>query len=282
MVQLKNRLYLEALKMIDEFKKHIKKWNLIPDGKPWITSSSKLLPVNYKNKPAILKIAMIQEECTGGQLMAWWNGEGAAPVFVHDDKAFVLERATGIHSLVTMAKHQQDDEATRIICSVIAKLHSQKNKPLPTTLVPLPQWFQSLENASKQYNGIFKQAFVTAQELLHNPQEEVVLHGDIHHKNILDFGIHSWLAIDPKGLFGERYFDYANIFCNPDLEFALQPGRIEKQAAVVAETANLEYFRLIRWILAYAGLSAAWHLEENQHNDAELTLSIAKITLSLF
>jgi hypothetical protein len=27
----------------------------------------------------------------------------------------------------------------------------------------------------------------------------------------------SWLAIDPKALFGERAFEFANLFLNPDL-----------------------------------------------------------------
>jgi streptomycin 6-kinase len=33
--------------------------------------------------------------------------------------------------------------------------------------------------------------------------------------DVPDFGARGWLAIDPKGLYGERGFDYANIFCNP-------------------------------------------------------------------
>lgn len=43
-----------------------------------------------------------------------------------------------------------------------------------------------------------------------------VLHGDLHHGNVLDFGPLGWLAIDPKGLHGESGFDYANILSNPD------------------------------------------------------------------
>jgi streptomycin 6-kinase len=58
---------------------------------------------------------------------------------------------------------------------------------------------------------------VTARELLANLSEVVVLHGDIHRCNVLDFGHRGWLASDPKGLVGERYCDLANLFCNPDL-----------------------------------------------------------------
>ena len=90
----------------------------------------------------------------------------------------------------------------------------------------------------------------------------MVLHGDIHHGNILDFGPRGWLAIDPKGLTGERAFDYANIFCNPDLETATSPGRLARRAEVVAEAAALNRGRLLQWIVAWAGLSAAFSIED--------------------
>ncbi len=37
-------------------------------------------------------------------------------------------------------------------------------------------------------------------------------------------GPRGWLAIDPKGLIGERGFEYANLFRNPDAEVALSAG----------------------------------------------------------
>jgi len=36
-------------------------------------------------------------------------------------------------------------------------------------------------------------------------------------------GPRGWLAIDPKGLCGERGFDFVNIFCNPDFALATAP-----------------------------------------------------------
>jgi len=261
------------------FEKYFTIWDLTPDGELLRTQSSCLLPVRYKNIPAMLKIATISEEQSGGLLMLWWNGEGAARVLEHDHNAFLIERAIGSGSLVSMAKNHQDDEASRIICAVVNKLHAHKTPPLPSTLVPLSHWFQSLESAKKQHEDILIQASAIAHELLNAPQDSVVLHGDIHHGNILDFGSRGWLAIDPKGLLGERGFDFANIFCNPDIDVALQPGRLEHQATIIAEMAKLDRSRLIKWIIAYAGLSAAWHFEDG--SNPEVALAIAKIALSI-
>lgn len=55
---------------------------------------------------------------------------------------------------------------------------------------------------------------------------------------ILDFESHGWLAIDPKGLFGERAFDFANIFCNPDHTVAAAPGRLQQQVDLIPKLRN--------------------------------------------
>ena len=136
-----------------EFEKFINRWKLTPDGEPLTTSTSRLLPVRYKNMPAMLKIAKAPEEQASGQLMLWWDGEGAARILTHDhdNYAILIERATGTRSLARMAKKEQDDEATRIICKVVNTLHVPKNKPLPPTLVPLSIWFKSLESAKTKH-----------------------------------------------------------------------------------------------------------------------------------
>jgi streptomycin 6-kinase len=260
--------------MTELFDKYLTCWHLTPDGEPITTPSSQLLPVRYRDQAAILKIATCEEERLGGHLMVWWDGEGAAPVLEYDDKALLLIRAMGMRSLTKMAGHGYDDEASRIICQVIIKLHEPKPNP-PATLVPLSHWFRALAPAALQYGGILEIAAQTAKDLLSEQQNTSVLHGDIHHGNILNFESLGWLAIDPKGLIGEHYFDFANLFCNPNYRVATQPKRLTRQIAIVAETANLDRKRLLHWILAYAGLSAAWSLEE--HTAPDLALAIAAI-----
>jgi streptomycin 6-kinase len=185
----------------------------------------------------------------------------------------LLERATGGGSLIEMARHGRDDEASRILCAVAARLHQPRPDPTPR-LVPLSLWFQALALATERHGGILRLALSTSQTLLEAPREIAVLHGDIHHGNVLDFGARGWLAIDPKGLRGERGFDYANIFCNPDIAVATTPGRLARQATIVAEAAGLDRTRLLQWILAYAGLSAAWIIDDN--GDPTLLLAVAE------
>lgn len=169
------------------FDQYLARWQLTPDGDPRKTRSSRLLPVLHGHQPAMLKVAIEDEEKAGGALMAWWNGRGAAPVLAHGGDAVLLERAGGSRSLSHMARNGEDEQASQVICDVVAGLHASRSMP-PPALVPLFPWFKELEIAAASTGGILSAAWATACHLLADPREVGVLHGDIHHDNILDFG----------------------------------------------------------------------------------------------
>jgi streptomycin 6-kinase len=254
------------------------RWQLVPDGEPIATPTSTLFPVRRNGLPAMLKIATEEEERRGAATMVWWNGAGAAPVLGHDGDALLLARATGPVSLGAMARHGRDDEATRIICNVAARLHAATFSPAPPALVSLARWFTALERAAATHGGLLAEAATTARALLADPREIVVLHGDLHHGNVLDFGALGWLAIDPKGLLGERTFDFVNLLRNPDADIATSPARFRRQATVIAAAADLDRTRLLRWTLAFAGLSAAWIIGDG--DEPFLDLAIAALAAS--
>lgn len=260
------------MQMIDTY---LERWKLVTDGRPIVTRSATLLPVKWRNRQAMLKIAVEKEERDGARLMAWWNGDGAAQVFAHEVDALLMERADSCTSLEMLSRTGRDDEASNIICQVVSRLHAQRSKPLPE-LTPLSLWFEGLNAAAKVQGGIFATTAATANTLLSQPRDIVVLHGDIHHFNILDFGQRGWLAIDPKGLIGERGFDYANLFCNPDQETAGLMDRFLQRVDLVSRSACIERTRLLQWILAWSGLSAAWHVEDG--TQPTLALAIAEMS----
>ena len=170
-----------------KFDDYLGRWNLTPYGDPIITHSSQVLPVRQGGTPAMLNIALVAEEKFGGLLMSWWAGRGAARVLAHEEGVLLMERAKNKLSLAEFARNGRDDEASRIICEAIAVLHRQTDRP-PFDLIPLAKWFEDLALAAAQQGGILAVCAATARELLETPQEIVVLHGDVHHENILDFG----------------------------------------------------------------------------------------------
>jgi streptomycin 6-kinase len=257
------------------FENYLDRWGLEPDGESITTATSRLLPVRRDGVAAMLKVAIEPEERRGADAMTWWDGDGAARVLAHEGEALLMARAEGPASLAEMALSGRDDEATRIMCRVATRLHAPKMRPLPSSLVPLAEWFAALEPGAAEHGGILEQAAAIARQLFAEPRDIVVLHGDIHHGNILDFGSQDWLAIDPKGLLGERTFDFVNILRNPNADIALRPGRFSRQARVVAGAADLDRMRLLQWTLAFAGLSAAWILGDG--GEPRLDLAIAEL-----
>lgn len=86
-------------------------------------------------------------------------------------------------------------------------------------------------------------------------EEHRVLHGDVHHGNVLDFR-GDWRVIDPKGLFGHRAFDYANIFCNPTIDVAL--SHFNRRLNIVGESSGFDIDTVRSWVIAWCALSVTW------------------------
>ncbi|WP_404820962.1 aminoglycoside phosphotransferase family protein [Pseudomonas bananamidigenes] len=263
----------------DLFTPWLERWALTPDGEPIMTPGSCLMPVRQGAAPAMLKIAVDDEERYGNLLMTWWDGKGAARVLAHHDEGLLLERAMGPRSLMHMALNGEDDEATRILCRALARLHAPRPTP-PPSLVELEPWFASLRTAAARYGGPYSNCLRTARTLLTDPQDVVVLHGDMHHDNVLDFGARGWLAIDPKRVRGERGYDYANLICNPQLPTVTDPERFARQVDVICDAAGIEQKRLLQWVQAFAGLSAAWFMEDDEQEAATGQLKVAALAAS--
>ena len=266
----------------------LRRWRLRPDGDPITTASSTLMPVRTTEgdpAPAMLKLAHTEEEVRGADLLAALDGHGAARVLRRNGTAMLLERATGGRDLVRMAEGGEDDEATRIICDAADRIHAASAAVLgsddPPELVDLPTWFRRLFSEADRLGPFHRRGADTAAALLDDPRDAVVLHGDLHHGNVLDFGERGWLAIDPKGLLGEAAFDYCNLLCNPSHEHALEPGRLERQFDVVVSATGLEPARFRDWLVAWCALSSTWFVLDDAPRLAESAAAIGERSLAL-
>ena len=247
----------------------VKAWRLQPDGESIVTPSSLLLPVLADGIAAMLKVALIDEEVRGGEQMAWWAGRGTAPVLASEGGALLMNRAPG-GSLALMVKSGGDQEATSIICRLAQELH----RAPPTAgleLLPLEVWFAPLLQGAMESEELTL-ARDTARRLISRPLDEVALHGDLHHENVLDFGSGDWRVIDPKGLRGERTFDFVHLLRNPDAVTVTTPGRLQARVAQIAAEAGVSTARLLAWTVAFSGLSATWNIEDGGNPSDDLKL----------
>lgn len=268
---------------ITPFDIYLRKWNARPAGEPLSTQGGHLLPVWLDGLPdgraGMIKIPLRIEERIGGEVMRWWNGDGAARIHAFEEQTgtLLMERALGARNLLSMAMESEDDAATRVVCQTLSRLHADRPFQKPGTLMSLTSHFASLAPMARREGGLMAECALVANELLATQRDQVVLHGDAHHSNILDFGERGWLAIDPKCVTGERTYDYVNVLCNPDLTTCADPVRLERQVNRVVEAAGLNRQRLLQWVMAHAALSAAWFLEDGERNDADRELAVAHL-----
>ncbi|OUE21724.1 Aminoglycoside/hydroxyurea antibiotic resistance kinase [Clavibacter michiganensis] len=256
----------------------LERWRLDPDGPPVRTASSVIAPVRRDDARLMLKVPLVDEERRGGRLMAAWAGRGAAPVLASDaDGTVLMARADDPGILVREASADgpdadaRDDRATRILARAAARLHRVPLEPrFAADAVPLADWFRELVAPERPLPRSLDRGAAVARELLAGSGPTAVLHGDVHHGNVLRFGgdgdsrdggadgDDAWRAIDPKALVGDPGFDTANVLANPTPALALRPGRLARRARVVAEETGADLDAVLAWTEAWCALSAAW------------------------
>ena len=107
-------------------------------------------------------------------------------------------------------------------------------------------------------------------ELCGSAPARVVLHGDLHHENVLRSGPDGWLAIDPHGWVGDPGYDLGAILYNPDPDvahpdrLALVPRRLEQ----MVEAADMPRERVVAWCFVKAVLSDVWNTEGEEFDAA--------------
>lgn len=245
-------------------------WGLVTDGEPIRTHSSDLFPVVRSGLPMMLKIARSGEEKRGNALLEWWSGEGAARVFEHEGDAVLMERAPKGSELTQSI----DAVAIPIFYRVIKTLHSKRrSRPVP----PLEQLHDRFAPLLGTDELRWRPASEAARQLLFPGADQVVLHGDIHHGNVLKFD-DDWKAIDPKGVIGPPGFDYANIFANP-LPTPLEPERFRSRLEQVSNLSGISQHEIVSWVLAWSGLAGIWNMESGDAEAAHRSEKLSVIAL---
>lgn len=264
---------------------YVQAWKLTDPQPLAQTATSHLYKVEWNGGPAVLKLLTptgVQDESAGAIALRCFNGEAAIRLFRYDDEAQLLEYAEG-EDLKSLVQRGDDSSATAIIADVLNALHHAHAGPVPDGLIPLAIRFRSLFKRAKRdieegLVSVYTRAADVADKLLSTQRQLSVLHGDMHHENVRFSRARGWLALDPKGLYGDRTYDAANVLCNPTGmdDFVADEERIIKIAEVLAIALQTDTARLLAFTFTHAALSASWSLED--HQDPTLALRIAAIT----
>jgi streptomycin 6-kinase len=211
-----------------------------------------------------------------------WDGRGAARLLEADVEAgaLLLERLDPGTMLVEVAE-SDDDAATLIAADVLRQLWRPVSDP--RDLRSLASWCDAYdrnrEALSRGDGGfpadLFRRADALRRDLVASTANPVSLHGDLHHFNILRARRASWLAIDPKGLLGDRCFDVCQFFRNPgDVPTRVNRRRFD----LFCVELGLDRERTKAWCFVHAMLDACWDFEDG--NPWQRTVAYSQETLS--
>jgi streptomycin 6-kinase len=193
-------------------------------------------------------------------LMAW-NGRGAYWLLDFDAaaRAVLLERVEPGDDLREYAS-RDDEAATRAAAWLMSELWI--DAPNGHRLTDLRTWFSDLLSYRESHasdlrldEGLLERTKQLTTDLIASTERPTVLHGDLHHFNILSSTRAPWLSIDPKGLVGDCGFDVAAFMRNPE---PVPESTLKRRLDVFAYELDLERDRLRDWCFAEAMLNAAW------------------------
>ncbi len=231
------------------------------------------------NTPVVIKIScdkkLIDDEI---KALQHFNGHSCVQLIDVNAKynALLLEQAVPGDSLKSLYP-QKVTAVIEYYADVITQLTSVSQTE-KQSFKNVSDWLIAIDkiNHSVIPSHLLQKARDIKQHLLITSENEYVLHGDLHHENIIQHGS-QWLAIDPKGIVGEIGFEAAafdlidkeEIGSHPDI-----PILITERIIPLAQCLNLVPDRLLCWVYLRMILSAVWFIEDN--GDPSWPIAIAK------
>lgn len=220
----------------------------------------------------VLKVGVpCREMVTEASALDFFGGVGAVRLIDHDAQRgmLLMERIVPGTSLY---ESRGDAEATRVAARLMRRLW--RVAPAEHAFPSLAEWFGAFERLRSRCDGgsgpfpseVIARAEREFAELDASCMERVVLHGDLHHANILWSARDGWTAIDPKGICGERGYEVGSFMLNrlpAGASESVTLKTLERRLTIFAEELEIERARLARWSFCHAVLSAVWDFEES-------------------
>lgn len=178
--------------------------------------------------------------------------------------ALLLERIEPGTTLWSEWSPGRDDSHTSVLGGLMRSVPGSPHGDFPSTR----DWCRAFDRYLANPNGSLPERLVedarhVASELHQRYTEEGLLHGDLHHGNVLDNG-GGWAVIDAKGVIGEPAFEAGTIIRNPSHALTPTLDMLDRRLAILSESSGLELDRLRAWAFSGCALSSCWSAEANE------------------
>jgi streptomycin 6-kinase len=240
------------------------RWGCLADGSIVHGEIGVVVPVLRDQGPAVIKVSFPHpENVYEPDAFEAWRGHGAVLMYEREDECFaiLLERAGSR----TLAELHDNDKVERLAGQINRRLAIPAPPGLPRLRDRMPQWEASLYQDSADFaralpRPVVEAAVATLREL-GTDQPELVIHVDLHARNILSAEREPWLVVDPKGLVGDPAYD-GGTFLKTHVFALLEEDKLDRAVTrcleMFAEAAELDGERVRRWAHFRAVESAFW------------------------
>lgn len=232
------------------------------------------------NEPVILKISYDKKSVINEkQALTDLGHHGSIRLIGYNElyNALLLQQAIPGITLKSLYRDQYD----YVMDSYIETMHRLHHQHLPkkSNYPHVSDWLNVLEQPNlKQIPPVLlNKAIELKNKLLSSSKPLILLHGDLHHDNVLKHG-NKWLAIDPKGVIGEAEFEIAAfdfMYVNELTTSTNVKNLISKRVELLAHKSGLDAQRIKDWVLVRLILMAAWFIEDN--GDPSWAIKLAEL-----
>jgi streptomycin 6-kinase len=241
-------------------------------------------------------LAMIKASSPTGEFareaeaMRLLSGPGMARLLDIDaeHEVLLLERLVPGTLLADLVP-EQDERAISILVETMHKIW--RPAPVEHHFPTVASWGQGFEKLRARYGescGPFPRRLVEEAERLFvdlgaSASQHMLLHGDLHHENILRTG-DEWRAIDAKGVVGDPGYETGLLCYNPMplISRVSDPRKLlARRVDQLAAELEIERERIRGWGLAQCMLSCWWHVEDNKREPPRNQLACAEIMADL-
>ncbi|MEH7275021.1 aminoglycoside phosphotransferase family protein, partial [Neobacillus vireti] len=269
-------VWLESL--TQTVQKYLQKWELTSEGPVDNLSYNYVLKVtNSIGTPFILKLGVPNFD-TGNEMVTLYayGGDGCAELLKSDmeNGVMLLERLIPGRMLSA-----ESDEM--VVIENYLKVWKAIRRPLAegTSTPTLTHWFDGLTRYRNTGEGPISLEHVQLaedffQQVMATSEGSQLLHGDLHHENILYSEEKGWIAIDPKGVAGDPYFDIISFLINQLDEKPNPKSSLKLRVDTISEQLGLNRKRLLKAAIALGTLYACWGVEDQA--DWETTYQCVK------
>jgi len=251
------------------------RWACVPDGGAVLHGGVGLVvPVRRAGGgPAVLKVSFPHPgNVHEPDAFAAWAGRGAVLLHERDDARFAMLLERAHPASLAEQPERRLEEVLRIAGRLSHRLAVPAPPGLPRLSARADSWEEELRKDSVELGEplprrVLDAALATVRELGRS-QPELVVHGDLHPRNILPAEREPWLAVDPKGVAGDPAYDAGALLkaCALPLVEAGDLAEAARRAiAVFAEAAGLDRVRVRRWVQFHAVQAAFWGRRHGFH-----------------